>query len=166
MSKVNERPIIFALSNPTEHAECTPEEAYRWSTGKAIYAAGVQFPPVNYNGDTFLPGQANNFYIYPAVGLGIYATRANFVTDEMFIEAARATADQVTDNQLKMGMLFPPQSNILDTEVHTAERVAEIVFERNLAQVDTAQPDDINAWLRAMLYKPGYESFAEVHENT
>ena len=78
----------------------------------------------------------------------------------MFIEAARATADQVTDNQLKMGMLFPPQSNILDTEVRTAVRAAEIIFERNLAQVDAPQPDDINAWLRAMLYKPEYRSFA------
>jgi malate dehydrogenase (oxaloacetate-decarboxylating)(NADP+) len=156
MSKVNERPIILALSNPTEHAECTPEEAYRWSGGKAIYAAGVQFPPVHYNGDTFLPGQANNFYVYPAVGLAIYASRPKFVTDEMFIKAARATADQVTNNQLKMGMLFPPQSNVLDTEVRTAERVAELAFERSLARVNP--PKDINAWLRAMLYKPEYTS--------
>jgi malate dehydrogenase (oxaloacetate-decarboxylating)(NADP+) len=154
MSRVNERPIIFALSNPTEHAECTPEEAYNWSRGKAIYAAGVPFPPVHYNGDTFLPGQANNFYVYPAVGLAIYATRPKFVTDEMFIEAAKATADQVTEKQCKMGMLFPPQSNILDTEVRTAERVAKLVFERSLARVDP--PKDISDWLRAMLYKPEY----------
>jgi malate dehydrogenase (oxaloacetate-decarboxylating)(NADP+) len=160
MSKVNERPIIFALSNPTEHVECTPQEAYRWSGGKAIYAAGVQFPPVHYNGNIFLPGQANNFYVYPAVGLAIYATRAKFVTDEMFIEAARATADQVTDNQLKMGMLFPPQSNILDTEVRTAECVAGLVFECNLEGVDAPRPHDINFWLKAMLYKPEYRSFA------
>jgi malate dehydrogenase (oxaloacetate-decarboxylating)(NADP+) len=142
------------LSNPTEHAECTPEEAYRWSRGKAIYAAGVQFAPVHYNGDTFLPGQANNFYVYPAVGLAIYATHPKFVTDEMFIEAARATADQVTDKQRKMGMLFPPQSNVLDTEVRTAERVAGLVFERSVARVDP--PKDINGWLRGMLYKPEY----------
>src|SRR5919108_4316884 len=154
MSKVNERPIIFALSNPTEHAECTAEEAYNWSRGKALYAAGVQFTPVHYNGDTFLPGQANNVYVYPAIGLTIYATNPKFVTDEMFIEAARATADQVTDKQLKMGMLFPPQSNILDTEVRTAERVARLVFERSLARVDP--PKEINAWLRAMLYKREY----------
>jgi malate dehydrogenase (oxaloacetate-decarboxylating)(NADP+) len=154
MSKVNERPIIFALSNPTEHAECTPEEAYNWSHGKAVYAAGVQFPPVHYNDDTFLPGQANNFYVYPAIGLAIYATRPKFVTDEMFIEAAKATADQVTEKQLKMGMLFPPQSNILDTEVYTAERVAELVFERGLARVEP--PNDISDWIRTMLYKPKY----------
>jgi malate dehydrogenase (oxaloacetate-decarboxylating)(NADP+) len=154
MSKVNERTIIFALSNPTERAECTPEEAYTWSNGKAIYAAGVQFSPVHYNGDTFPPGQANNFYVYPAVGLAIFATHAKFVTDEMFIEAARATVDQVSDEQRKMGLLFPPQSNILETEVRTVKRVAGLVFERNLARVD--EPNDINAWLRAMLYKPEY----------
>jgi malate dehydrogenase (oxaloacetate-decarboxylating)(NADP+) len=154
MSRDNERPIIFALSNPTEHAECTPEEAYYWSHGKAVYAAGVQFPPVHYNGDTFLPGQANNFYVYPAVGLAIYATRPKFVTDEMFIEAAKATADQVTEKQRRLGMLFPPQTNILDTEVRTAERVAGLVFEGNLARVDP--PKEISDWLRAILYNPKY----------
>ena len=154
MSKVNQRPIIFALSNPTEHAEVTAEEAYNWSRGKALYGAGVQFAPVHYNGNTFLPGQANNVYVYPAIGLTIYVTNPKFVTDEMFIEAARATADQVTDKQLKMGMLYPPQSNILDTEVRTAERVVRLVFERSLARIDP--PKDINAWLRAMLYKPEY----------
>ena len=154
MSAINHRPIIFALSNPTVRAECTAEEAYRWSRGRAIYAAGVQFAPVHYNGDIFLPGQANNFYIYPAIGLGAYATRTKRVTDEMFIEAAKATADQVTDEQLKKGLLFPPQSNILEAEVRTAVRIAALVFKRNLARVD--QPKNINAWLRAMLYKPQY----------
>lgn len=158
MSRVNERPVIFALSNPTERAECTPEEAYRWSQGKVIYAAGVQFPPVHYDGDTFLPGQANNFYVYPAIGLAIYATRAKLVTDEMFIEAARGTADQVTDKQRKMGLLFPPQSDILETEVQTAQQVAALVFKRNLARVDP--PKDINAWFQAMLYKPEYTAYS------
>jgi malate dehydrogenase (oxaloacetate-decarboxylating)(NADP+) len=158
MSKVNERSIIFALSNPTVHAECTPEEAYNWSRGKAIYAVGVQFPPLHYNGNTYLPGQANNFYAYPAVGLAIYATRPKFVTDEMFIEGA--TADQMTEKQLKMDMLFNPQSNVLDTEVRTAERVSKLVFERSLARVDP--PKDINPWLRGMLYKPEYKAL--VHQ--
>lgn len=154
MSKLNERSIIFALSNPTEKAECSPEEAYRWSRGKAIYAAGVQFPPVQYDGRTFLPGQANNFYVFPAVGLAIYATGAKRVTDEMFIEAARATADQVSDQQREMGLLFPPQSNILETEIRTAERVAKIIFDRDLARAQ--RPADINHWLRSQLYKPEY----------
>ena len=161
MSRINERPIIFALSNPTERAECTPEEAYKWSLGKAIYAAGVQFPPVHYDGDTFLPGQANNFYIYPAIGLAVYATHAKRVTDEMFIEAARATADQVNDKQLKMGLPFPPQSNILETEVQTAEQVAALVFERNLARINPPPNRDINEWLRSMLYKPEYTDLPE-----
>jgi len=155
MSEINHRPIIFALSNPTERAECTAEEAYKWSRGRAIYAAGVQFPPVHCNGGIFLAGQANNFYIYPAVGLAAYATRTKRVTDEMFIEAAKATADQVTDEQLKKGLLFPPQSNILEAEVRIAVRIATLVFKRNLARVD--QPKDINTWLRAMLYKPQYD---------
>src|SRR5260370_36913802 len=87
MARINDRPVILALSNPTEHAECTPEQAYLWSKGKAIYAAGVQFEPVHYNGQTFLPGQANNFYIFPAVGMAIFATQAEPVTDDMFIQA-------------------------------------------------------------------------------
>jgi malate dehydrogenase (oxaloacetate-decarboxylating)(NADP+) len=154
MSQLNERPIIFALSNPTEKAECTAEEAYTWSRGKAIYAAGVQFPPVQYDGKTFLPGQANNFYVFPAVGLAIHATNPRRVTDEMFIEAARSTADAVSDDQREMGLLFPPQSNVLETEVRTAERVAKIIFDRGLARVE--RPADIDAWLRAQLYKPEY----------
>lgn len=154
MTRLNDRPIIFALSNPTDRAECTPEEAYRWSNGKAIYAAGVQFPPVAIEGKTFYPSQANNFYVFPAVSLAVYATRAKRVTDEMFIEAARATADQLTDDQREHGMLFPPQSNVLDTEVRTAARVAALVFDRNLAQVD--RPKDVDAWMRGMLYRPAY----------
>jgi malate dehydrogenase (oxaloacetate-decarboxylating)(NADP+) len=156
MARLNERPIVFALSNPTDHAECTAEEAYRWSNGKAVYAAGVQFPPVVLDGKTFTPSQANNFYVFPAVSLAVYATRAKRVTDEMFIEAARATADQVTDEQRERGMLFPPQSNVLDTEVRTAERVAKLAFDRNLAQVE--RPKDIPGWIRGMLYKPEYRS--------
>ncbi|MBV9287942.1 MAG: NAD-dependent malic enzyme [Hyphomicrobiales bacterium] len=155
MSAVNERPVILALSNPTEHAECTPEQAYAWSKGKAIYAAGVQFPPVRYNGQTFLPGQANNFYIFPAVGMAIYATEAKRVTDDMFIEAAKAVADQAPKDALKQGMLYPLQSNILETEIKTAARVAELVFDKGLARVD--RPSDMEAFIRAHVYEPEYK---------
>jgi hypothetical protein len=96
---------VLALSNPTEHAKCTPEQAYCWSKGKAIYAVGVQFPPVHLNGQTFLPGQANNFYIFPAVGMAIFATQAKRVTDDMFIESAKAVAGQVPPDLLKQGLL-------------------------------------------------------------
>ena len=158
MSDLNGRPIIFALSNPTEKAECTPEEAYTWSHGKAIYAAGVQFPPVHYNGKTLLPGQANNFYIYPAIGLAVYATNPKRVTDEMFIEAAKATADEVRDQEREQGLLFPVQSNILEAEVRTAQRIVTLVFDRNLARVE--RPRDIGSWLRGMLYKPEYKNYS------
>jgi len=155
MSRINERPVVLALSNPTDHAECTPEQAYTWSKGKAIYAAGVQFPAVDYNGQTFLPGQANNFYIFPAVGMAVFATQASRVTDEMFIEAARAVADQVPSDLLKQGLLYPLQSNILETEIQTAARVAKLVFDSGLARV--ARPADTVAFIRSHVYKPAYK---------
>jgi len=154
MSRINERPVILALSNPTEHAECTPEQAYTWSKGKAIYAAGVQFAPVHYNGQTFLPGQANNFYIFPAVGMAIFATQAKRVTDEMFIEAGQAVADQVPSELLKQGLLYPLQSNVLETEIQTAARVAKLVFDAGLAGV--ARPTDMVAFIREHVYTPEY----------
>jgi malate dehydrogenase (oxaloacetate-decarboxylating)(NADP+) len=154
MSRINERPVVLALSNPTEHAECTPEQAYRWSKGRAIYAAGVQFPPVHYNGQTFLPGQANNFYIFPAVGMAIFATQAKRVTDEMFIEAAGAVAGQVSPELLGQGLLYPLQSNILETEIQTAARVAQLVFDSGLARME--QPADTVALIRRHVYKPEY----------
>jgi len=154
MSRVNPRPVILALSNPTEHAECTPEQAYTWSKGKAIYAAGVQFPPVHYNGQTFLPGQANNFYIFPAVGMAIFATQAKRVTDQMFIEAGQAVADQVPPDLLKQGLLYPLQANVLEAEIQTAARVAKLVFDADLARV--ARPTDMVAFIRKHVYKPEY----------
>ena len=158
MSRVNERPVVLALSNPTDHAECTPEQAYTWSKGKAIYAAGVQFPPVHYDGQTLLPGQANNFYIFPAVGMAIFATQATRVTDEMFIEAARAVADQVPPDLLKQGLLYPLQSNILETEIQTAARVANLVFDSGFARVP--RPKDMVAFIRQHVYKPEYTATA------
>jgi malate dehydrogenase (oxaloacetate-decarboxylating)(NADP+) len=156
MSRINKRPVVLALSNPTEKAECTPEQAYSWSKGKAIYAAGVQFAPVHFNDQTFLPGQANNFYIFPAVGMAIFATQASRVTDEMFIEAARAVADQVAPDLLKQGLLYPLQSNILETEIQTAARVAKLVFDGGLARVD--RPTDMVAFVRGHVYKPKYKA--------
>jgi malate dehydrogenase (oxaloacetate-decarboxylating)(NADP+) len=156
MSRINERPVVLALSNPTEHAECTPEQAYTWSNGKAIYAAGVQFPPFHLNGQTFLPGQANNFYIFPAIGMAVFATQASRITDEMFIEAARAVADQVPADLLNQGSLYPPQSNILETEIQTAARIAKLVFDSGLARVK--RPADVVAFIREQVYKPEYKA--------
>jgi malate dehydrogenase (oxaloacetate-decarboxylating)(NADP+) len=158
MARINDRPVILALSNPTEHAECTAEQAYTWSKGKAIYAAGVQFEPVHYNGQTFLPGQANNFYIFPAVGMAIFATQAKRVTDEMFIEAGQAVADQVPSELLNQGLLYPLQSNILETEIQTAARVAKLVFDSGLARVE--RPADMVAFIREHVYEPEYRAEA------
>jgi malate dehydrogenase (oxaloacetate-decarboxylating)(NADP+) len=154
MARLNQRPIIFALSNPTDRAECTAEQAYAWSNGKALYAAGVQFPAVTLGGETFHPGQANNFYIFPAIGLAAYVARPRRLTNECFIVAAEASADQVGPELRDKGMLFPSQSNILETEVTTASRVAEFMFDNGLAQAE--RPRDIRAWIEAQLYQPRY----------
>src|SRR6201987_3922088 len=135
MTRINERPVILALSNPPGQPECPPKQAYPWSRGKGFYAAGVQSPPVHYNGQTLLPGQANNFYIFPAIGMAIFATQAKRVSDEMFIEAGKAVADQVPSELLKQGLLYPTQSNILESEIQTAARVAKLVFESGLGAV-------------------------------
>jgi malate dehydrogenase (oxaloacetate-decarboxylating)(NADP+) len=158
MSRVNERPIIFALSNPTDHAECTAEEAYTWSNGRAIYAAGVQFPPVRVGNKTLVPSQCNNLYIFPAVGLAIYATKVKRVTDEMFLVAAKAVADQVTPAELDMGLVYPPQTDILETEVTTAVKVVENVFERHLEGDGVTKPSNVRAFVEGQLYTPEYRS--------
>ena len=154
MAKNVDRPIIFPLSNPTDKAECTPEQAYTWTGGKALVACGVQFPDVTVNGKTYHPGQANNFYIFPAIGLAVYATRPERITDRMFIEAAKASADQVSRDDRDRGMLFPKQSHILETEITTATRVAEHIFDKGEATVE--RPKDVRAWIEAMTYKPEY----------
>jgi malate dehydrogenase (oxaloacetate-decarboxylating)(NADP+) len=154
MSRLNDRPIIFALSNPTDKAECSAEQAYTWSNGKALYAAGVQFPDVTLNGKTFHPGQANNFYIFPAIGLATYVARPRRLTDACFIAAAQASADQIGPALRARGMLFPGQADILETEVTTATRVAEFMFDQGLAQVD--RPRDIRAWIEGQLYVARY----------
>jgi malate dehydrogenase (oxaloacetate-decarboxylating)(NADP+) len=154
MSKLNERPIIFALSNPTEKAECTAEQAYTWSKGNALYASGVPFPNVTVNGKTFYPGQANNFYIYPAIGLATYVARPRLLTDGCFVAAAEACAGQVGPELRAKGRMFPSQSDILESEVTTATRVAEYMFAQDLAQAE--RPRDVRAWIEGQLYVPKY----------
>jgi malate dehydrogenase (oxaloacetate-decarboxylating)(NADP+) len=154
MARINKRPTIFALSNPTDHAECTAEEAYKWSDGRALFAAGVPFAPVSYKGKVFVPGQGNNLYVFPAVALAVYATQAKRVPDELFIAAARGVAEQVTAAELDSGLLYPPQSSILATEQQAAVRVAEAIFARGLAGV--AKPKDMAAFIASHMYKPEY----------
>jgi malate dehydrogenase (oxaloacetate-decarboxylating)(NADP+) len=154
MSRLNQRPIIFPLSNPTDKSECSAEQAYTWSKGKVLFAAGVQFPDVTVNGTTFHPGQMNNFYIYPAIGLATYVARPRRITDECFVVAAQAVADQVGPELRAKGILYPSQANILESEVTTASRVAEFMFDKGLAQAE--RPQTIRPWIESQLYKPHY----------
>lgn len=154
MSALNERPIIFSLSLPQKNAECTAEQAYEWSNGQALFAAGLQFPEVTLNGRTFYPGQANNFYIFPALGLAVYATCPRHITDELIIESARALADQVDLAAQERGRLFPPQSDILDVSTTSATRIAEFIFDQGAATVE--RPKDIRAWIESLTYTPHY----------
>jgi malate dehydrogenase (oxaloacetate-decarboxylating)(NADP+) len=156
MARVNQRPIIFPYSNPTSHSECTAEEAYKWSEGRAVFASGSPFPPVKYGDKTFVPGQGNNVYIFPAMGMAVYATGAKRVTDEMFITAAKALAEQVSSSDLAVGLVYPPQSEIYNASIHIAEKVVEVIFERNLASVE--KPSDLKAFIAAQAYKPDYKS--------
>jgi malate dehydrogenase (oxaloacetate-decarboxylating)(NADP+) len=154
MAEINERPIIFPYSNPTSRSECTAEEAYQWSGGRAIFASGSPFPPIEIAGHHFVPGQGNNVYIFPAMGMAVFATEATRVTDEMFIVAAKAVAEQVTAEDLATGLIYPPQSRILEASLHVAERVAEHIFTAGLARVP--RPDDIGALIRDCAYRPVY----------
>lgn len=158
MAKYNPRPIVFALSNPTSKAECTAREAYTWTQGRAIYASGSPFEPVTLNGQTFRPGQGNNAYIFPGVGLGAIAVGAARVTDEMFAAAARTLADEVSDGDLQQGLIFPPLGRIRDVSAKIAIEVARVAFRRNLTSM--AEPVDLAGFIRGQMYDPTYGSYA------
>jgi malate dehydrogenase (oxaloacetate-decarboxylating)(NADP+) len=156
MAAINERPIIFPYSNPTSRSECTAEEAYRWSGGRAVFASGSPFPPLEIAGRRFVPGQGNNVYIFPAMGMAVFATEATRVTEEMFLVAAKAVAEQVTDEDLSIGLIYPPQRGILEASLHVAERIAAYIFDKGLARVP--RPENIGSLIRARAYRPVYSA--------
>jgi len=158
MARLNARPIVFALSNPTSKSECTAEQAYRFTDGRALFASGSPFDPVTFNGKHYVPRQGNNSYVFPGVGLGAIVSRTREVTDEMFLAAARSLASQVNKDDLAQGSLYPPLKTVRDVSAHIGAAVAEVAYARGLAA--KARPADVLADVRKAMYEPVYASYA------
>jgi malate dehydrogenase (oxaloacetate-decarboxylating)(NADP+) len=154
MAEVNDRPIVFALSNPTSKAECSAEEAYRHTDGRALFACGSPYDPVELNGTTFVPRQGNNSYIFPGVGLGAIASGTRLVTDEMFMAAARTLAQLVSEADIEQGSLYPALPRIREVSAHIGAAVAGVAYERGLAA--SPAPKDILAYIQSQMYDPHY----------
>ncbi|MGX1165820.1 malate dehydrogenase (oxaloacetate-decarboxylating)(NADP+) [Bradyrhizobium sp. USDA 372] len=154
MAELNEQPIVFALSNPTSKAECSAEDAYRYTEGRALFACGSPYDPVKLNGRSFVPRQGNNSYIFPGVGLGVIASGSRLVTDEMFMAAAHALADCVGKEDLAQGSLYPALPRIREVSVRIAAAVADVAYQRGLA--DGPAPNDVKALVQSQMYEPTY----------
>ncbi len=154
MAEINQRPIIFALSNPTSKSECSAQEAYRFTQGQAIFASGSPFDPVDYQGNAFVPGQGNNAYIFPGVGLGAMACGARRITDEMFFAAAKCLASQVTERDLDLGRIYPALTRIREVSTKIAVAVAQLAYDYGLAK--EKRPENLREHVRNMMFEPVY----------
>jgi malate dehydrogenase (oxaloacetate-decarboxylating)(NADP+) len=159
MSRINRNPVIFALSNPTSKAECTAQEAYSWSDGRAIFASGSPFPPYTYKGKTLVPGQSNNAYVFPGIGLGVAVSEARRVTDEMFFASAKVLAEMTTSKDLAKGRLFPALTQIREISARIAVATAEVAYQRGLT--DQPKPRHLLEHMRRMQYQPVYEKLGK-----
>jgi malate dehydrogenase (oxaloacetate-decarboxylating)(NADP+) len=154
MTAINDRPVIFALSNPTSNSECTAAQAYEWSDGKAVFVSGSPFGTVTYKDKKFIPGQGNNVYIFPGIGLGAIASAAKYLPDSIFMTASKVLASQVTNDDIENGALYPKMSELRNISFNIAMAVANEIFELGLSNIE--RPSDLAGHIRSMMYEPAY----------